>query len=201
MMSIRKRIDAGVCSAGLSTTQLPAASAGASFHVAMRIGKFHGMIWPTTPSGSWKWYATVSSSSCEMRALLRAQHAGEVAEVVDRERDVGGQRLADGLAVLPRLGDGDRLEVLLDAVGDLVEDVAALGRARLAPRGERLPRDIHCPVDVFDGAAADLAERLAVDGRDVLEVLALHRVDELAADVVAVAGAVVGDRAAVPGAA
>ncbi len=42
MMSMRKRIDAGVCSAGLSTTQLPAASAGASFHTAMRIGKFHG---------------------------------------------------------------------------------------------------------------------------------------------------------------
>jgi hypothetical protein len=45
----------GVCSAGFSTTQLPAASAGASFHAAIRIGKFHGMICPTTPSGSWKW--------------------------------------------------------------------------------------------------------------------------------------------------
>ena len=44
--------DAGVCSAGLRTTQLPAASAGASFQVAIRIGKFQGMIWPTTPSGS-----------------------------------------------------------------------------------------------------------------------------------------------------
>ena len=53
--SMTLRIDHGVCSAGLSTTQLPAARAGASFHVAMRIGKFHGMICPTTPSGSWKW--------------------------------------------------------------------------------------------------------------------------------------------------
>ena len=53
--SISSRIEAGVCSAGLSTTALPAASAGASFQVAIRIGKFHGMIWPTTPSGSWKW--------------------------------------------------------------------------------------------------------------------------------------------------
>ncbi|VVQ26663.1 hypothetical protein PS928_06834 [Pseudomonas fluorescens] len=43
----------GVCSAGLSTTQLPAARAGASFQAAIRIGKFHGMICPTTPSGSW----------------------------------------------------------------------------------------------------------------------------------------------------
>ena len=53
--SISTWIDAGVCSAGLSTTALPAASAGASFQIAIRIGKFHGMICPTTPSGSWKW--------------------------------------------------------------------------------------------------------------------------------------------------
>lgn len=52
MSSMRTRIDTGLCSAGLSTTALPAASAGASFHVAMSRGKFHGMIWPTTPSGS-----------------------------------------------------------------------------------------------------------------------------------------------------
>ena len=52
---IKYSTDAGVCSAGLSTAALPAASAGASFQVAIRIGKFHGMIWPTTPSGSWKW--------------------------------------------------------------------------------------------------------------------------------------------------
>ena len=57
------KIENGVCSAGFSTTALPAASAGASFHAAMRSGKFQGMICPTTPSGSWKWYATVPSSS------------------------------------------------------------------------------------------------------------------------------------------
>ena len=42
----------GVCSAGLRTTQLPAASAGPSFHAAISSGKFHGMICPTTPTGS-----------------------------------------------------------------------------------------------------------------------------------------------------
>ena len=45
----------GTMSAGLITTQFPAARAGASFHVAMSSGKFQGMICPTTPSGSWKW--------------------------------------------------------------------------------------------------------------------------------------------------
>ena len=46
---------AGVCSAGFITTQLPAASAGASFQAAISSGKFQGMICPTTPSGSAKW--------------------------------------------------------------------------------------------------------------------------------------------------
>ena len=53
MSSISTRIEDGVCSAGLRTTALPAASAGASFQTAIRMGKFQGMIWPTTPSGSW----------------------------------------------------------------------------------------------------------------------------------------------------
>ena len=30
----------------------PVASAGPSFHAAINKGKFHGMIWPTTPTGS-----------------------------------------------------------------------------------------------------------------------------------------------------
>ncbi len=55
MISNSLRMLHGVCSAGLRTTALPAARAGASFHTAIRIGKFQGMICPTTPSGSWKW--------------------------------------------------------------------------------------------------------------------------------------------------
>ena len=42
--SIKNRIETGVCSAGFKTTQLPAARAGASFQVAIKIGKFQGMI-------------------------------------------------------------------------------------------------------------------------------------------------------------
>lgn len=42
----------GVASAGLTSTALPAASAGANPQQAMGIGKFHGAITPTTPSGS-----------------------------------------------------------------------------------------------------------------------------------------------------
>src|SRR5438067_13710401 len=42
----------GDCSAGLRTTLLPAASAGPTFHDAIRSGKFHGTTAPTTPTGS-----------------------------------------------------------------------------------------------------------------------------------------------------
>ena len=42
----------GVISAGLNTTAQPAANAGASFCASLAIGEFHGVIAPTTPSGS-----------------------------------------------------------------------------------------------------------------------------------------------------
>lgn len=42
----------GVCSAGFMTTVQPAARAGPHFQATISIGKFHGMIWPTTLTGS-----------------------------------------------------------------------------------------------------------------------------------------------------
>ncbi|MCY1432985.1 hypothetical protein D9M71_490030 [compost metagenome] len=42
----------GVKGDGLSTTVLPATSAGASFQTASRTGKFHGTMAPTTPIGT-----------------------------------------------------------------------------------------------------------------------------------------------------
>ena len=49
------RIDVrGVHSAGLSTTALPAANAGANPQDAIGIGKFHGVMIPMTPIGSLK---------------------------------------------------------------------------------------------------------------------------------------------------
>ena len=44
----------GVCSAGLSTTLLPAQSANVAI-AAAAVGPFHGLIAPTTPSGSRTW--------------------------------------------------------------------------------------------------------------------------------------------------
>ncbi len=51
--SASRMVVSGVGSAGLTSTALPAASAGAMPQDAIGIGKFHGVITPTTPSGSW----------------------------------------------------------------------------------------------------------------------------------------------------
>lgn len=48
---------------GFRTVQQPLASTGASFHAAMRNGKFHGTIWPTTPIGSRRMMLMVVLSS------------------------------------------------------------------------------------------------------------------------------------------
>ena len=50
--SAMRRLDSGVISDGFRTTVLPAASAGPIFQLVNMSGKFHGTIWPTTPSGS-----------------------------------------------------------------------------------------------------------------------------------------------------
>src|SRR5690606_14039733 len=63
--SIKTRIEVGVLSAGFSTTLQPAANAGASFHTAIRMGKFHGIICATTPIGSLTIRDTVFASNSE----------------------------------------------------------------------------------------------------------------------------------------
>jgi len=51
-MSASAQPQPGTRSAGLNTTQLPYASAGAIFQAGIAIGKFQGVIRPTTPIGS-----------------------------------------------------------------------------------------------------------------------------------------------------
>src|SRR4030095_10753095 len=48
MISVSAQTDPGTRSAGLMTTQLPNASAGAIFHAAIESGKVHGVIMATT---------------------------------------------------------------------------------------------------------------------------------------------------------
>ncbi len=54
-------------------------------------------------------------------ALLGADAAGEIAEVVDRQRQVGRRGLADRLAVVPGLGGGQQGEIVFHHLGDAIE--------------------------------------------------------------------------------
>ena len=47
-----RRVDSDASSAGFSATVHPVARAGASFHSTAEVGPFHGIIAPTTPTGS-----------------------------------------------------------------------------------------------------------------------------------------------------
>ena len=120
------------------------------------------------------------------RPLLGADRPCEVAEVIDGQRQVGGQCLADRLAVVPGLGQRERLEVGFDAVGDLVEDVGAFGGGGLAPRRRGAVGGVESLVDVGVGRTRYLGEWLAGDRRQVLEVLSADRRHPLTADEVSV---------------
>ena len=52
MISVSDQALAGTALAGLNTTALPKASAGAIFQAAVAMGKFHGVMMATTPTGS-----------------------------------------------------------------------------------------------------------------------------------------------------
>ena len=47
------RIEAAACSAGFSTTVLPAASAAPTLAARIASGEFQGTMMPHTPIGSW----------------------------------------------------------------------------------------------------------------------------------------------------
>ena len=94
--------------------------------------------------------------------------------------------LADRLAVVPCLGERELLQVLLHPVGDLVEDVRAFGRARAAPGVLGGVRGVESGLDVRRVGAGDLADRLAGDRRDIVEIFAGFGRPPLAADVVVV---------------
>ncbi len=120
-------------------------------------------------------------------AFLGADAAGEVAEVVHRQGDVGVEGFAHRFAVVPGFRHRQGFQVLLDAVGDLEQQVAALGGGGFAPGGRRAVGGVQRQVDVLGGGAGNLAEHPAVHRADVVEVLAFDGRDPLAADVVFVA--------------
>ena len=116
----------GVVSAGLSTTVLPQASAGAIFQASISSGKFHGMTCPATPSGRGAGpYPAYSSLSAQ---------PGVVEEVRGHERDVDIAGFADRLAVVERLQHGEFASFFLNDPGDAEQVLGSL----LARHGDQV---------------------------------------------------------------
>jgi hypothetical protein len=177
----------GVCSAGFSTTQLPAASAGASFHDAMRIGKFHGIL-RHDAERLVKMIGDGVVIDLRQRTFLRPEARREIAEMVGSERNVGGARLADRLAVVDGLDRGQQLQILVDPVGDLIEDCGALGGRRGGPFVLGRVRGIERKLDIGGLRAGDLADWASGDWADIVEIPALRGGHPLATDIVVVSG-------------
>ncbi len=121
------------------------------------------------------------------RAFLGAHASGEIAEMIDGKRNVGKGRLADRLAVVDGLDRGEHLEVLLHAVGDLVEDFGAFGGRGVAPGLLGLMGGVERKLDIGGLRTGDLTHRLAGDGADIVEILAVDGRDPFAADEIVVA--------------
>lgn len=93
---------------------------------------------------------------------------------------------ADGLAVVHGFGVGQQFQVLLNAVRNLEQDVAARGSVCFAPGVGSGMGGVQRQFYVFCRGARSLCVHLAADGRDDVEVLAFDGRDKLAADEVVV---------------
>ena len=96
-------------------------------------------------------------------AFLRPNAAGEIAEMIDRQRQIGALGFADRLAVVDRLDEGEKIELLLDPVGDAQKRERALRRRRAPPGLPRGMRGIEGEFDILGGRAGDRADHVAVD--------------------------------------
>ena len=181
---MKRSASSGVSSAGFRTTVFPQTSAGASFQAGIAIGKFHGVIAPTTPTGYPNGHLELVAELGRRRV---AEHtpalAGHVDRHVDRLLDVPAG-LREHLAHLSAHQLGQLLLLVLEQAREAEQDLAALRRRHEPPLLEGLLRRCDGTIDVFRAGAREAAERLAGRGDVRLEGLAGGGPDPVAADVV-----------------
>ena len=185
--SARRSTVSGVTDGGLMMQVLPVIRAAASFHATMSVGKFHGVMRPTTPRGSLTVIGVRPGSHRQRVARERPADAREVLEGVGALREVEVHGLADGRAVLRRFerreffrvcGEQsrqpqERLGALADRPGRPVQTGGLCGRdglvdvggCALGHRGDDLPGR---GVDDVEGLAARTVDLLAPDERLIL---------------------------------
>ena len=130
----------GVCDAGLTTTVQPAASAGPALRVIIAIGKFHGVMQPTTPIGCLMTTMRLSRA-CDGNGVA-VDALGFLAEPFEERRGVGhfAARLGERLALLERHQPGEVLLVGHHQVEPAAQDGGALFRRSARATRETPPR-------------------------------------------------------------
>ena len=170
----------GVNSAGLSTTVLPVASAGAIFQASISSGKFHGND-----------LADDAARRVSGKFLMQQlRPAGVVIEVAGDQRNIDVAALANRLAVVHGLEHGETAGMLLHGSRQRVE----IASSRV--RSERLPFRQSCAggsdggVDVRSRSLGDCRELLAGGGIGGFEVSTFRRLSPCAVDEMSEAAAV-----------
>ena len=166
--SPRRKAESGVCSAGLSTTVQPDASAGPSFHAAISSGKFHGMICADHAD---RLAERVGEIFCARRvghgdrnrgALDLRRPSRHVAEQVDGERNVGGARHGQRLAVVERFDERELVQMRFEQIGKLPDQASAFGSGHARPWSrECFASGFHGELDILSIAFGDVGEHLA----------------------------------------
>ena len=119
--------------------------------------------------------------------FLRTDGASEVTEVVNRERQVGGERLTHRLAVVPTLGNGQHFEMLLHRICNFVQDTCPLCWCCFSPCIFGGMGGIERDLDILRRRARHLSEGLPRCRAEVRGVLAVERWHPAAVDKVFVA--------------
>ena len=184
----------GAHSGGLSTTVLPAARAGPTFHVLSISGAFQGVISAATPGGLVA-DVVVHRVAGDDLASHPARKLGEERDVVCASRHHVLPVADEQGAVVAGLDGRELVDAGEDAIRQPVEDGPASGRPQRGPARKRLARRPHRILRFPIGAGAHFRQRLAVDGREHGE--APGRCDPFPADPVPGVDADAGDSDAV----
>ena len=148
----------GVSSAGLSTTVLPAASAGPIFQLQNISGKFQGTIWPTDAE---RLAQDVVQEARLDRDDVALELVGHAAEVAERGRGPGTSRVAavaDRVAGVEALEPGQLVGLLLDPVGQPEQQATPSRRLHPRPGRERVGCGRDGSIDILGTGLGDVGQ-------------------------------------------
>jgi hypothetical protein len=166
----------GVCSAGLTTAQHPAASAGAIFQQ----GKVPGDDLSYYSDGFMESDADSRFVVFADRAFLASDDPGEISEMVYDEGQVGGPGFPDSLPVVDGLYYGEVFEVVFDHLCYFQQQVAAIRGGCSTPFGEGSVCGVNSLFYISGISPGGLGEHFAVNGGGIVEIFAAIRFYPLA---------------------